>query len=633
MGCISATTLSLIKGNNPNKIPKKIINRLYDSIARIEFKIKNQDKISTGFFIKLNIFEKNYNFLLTCHHSISIENVDSKIDINVYYGKVENETKIKIKLDREKRFIKCYESLDSTLIQIIERDNIPENIYLLPDLNYKNGLLQYEKSLIYTGGYPNVDIHMGKRYVSAGIITKVRSTDFEYTCYTLQGSSGSPLINTKNFVIGIHYGCKKDHRSNYGTFIGSIIDSLKSDQNNYYQFNKDNQKNNISNINSNQDNYITGVINITEDDINKEVQVINSYDELKRNGNPDVKQEKYSNDDDWKRENEKEIKDNCEIQINGKNSPFAYFFSFKEVGNYQIKYNFKNNLTKLDYMFFDCSSLIDLDFSNFNTENVTNMEFMFYYCNSLTNLNILNFNTQKVTNMKSLFYKCNSLSSLNLSNFNTGNTTNMENMFSNCESLLSLNLSNFKTEKVTKMNSMFSWCDKLTYLNITNFDTQNIIDMESMFSDCHSLSSLDLQNFKTQNVTNMKSMFSNCYSLKKLNLSSFNTQNVTNMECMFNSCSSLQNLDISNFNTQNVTNMGSMFLSCKSLTNLDLSNFNTQNVINMYSMFAKCESLTEINLSNFTSEKADIDSMFEGCKSIRKIIANDSEIRNEYNIK
>ena len=61
------------------------------------------------------------------------------------------------------------------------------------------------------------------------------------------------------------------------------------------------------NIN-NQDNYITGVITITEDDINKKIQIINSYDELKRNGNPDIKQEKYSDDDDWKRENEKEIK-------------------------------------------------------------------------------------------------------------------------------------------------------------------------------------------------------------------------------------------------------------------------------------------------------------------------------------
>ena len=230
MGCSGQATEFLIKGTNPNQIPETIIKRLYNSIARIVFKINNQNKISTGFFIKLNIFEKNYNFLLTCHHSISIENVDSKIDINVYYGKVENETKIEIKLDREKRFIKCYESLDSTLIQIYESDNIPENKYLSPDLNYKNGLLQYEKTQIYTGGYPNVDdIHMGEKHLSAGIITKIRDTDFEHTCDTRQGSSGSPLINKNKNVVGIHYGANKDQSSNYGTFICFIIDSLISD--------------------------------------------------------------------------------------------------------------------------------------------------------------------------------------------------------------------------------------------------------------------------------------------------------------------------------------------------------------------------------------------------------------------
>ena len=43
--------------NNQALIPEAIINRLYDSIARIEFKINGQEKISTGFFIKLNVFE------------------------------------------------------------------------------------------------------------------------------------------------------------------------------------------------------------------------------------------------------------------------------------------------------------------------------------------------------------------------------------------------------------------------------------------------------------------------------------------------------------------------------------------------------------------------------------------------
>ena len=36
--------------------------------------------------------------------------------------------------------IKCFEDLDVTLIEILKNDNIKEDKYLFPDLNYKNGL-------------------------------------------------------------------------------------------------------------------------------------------------------------------------------------------------------------------------------------------------------------------------------------------------------------------------------------------------------------------------------------------------------------------------------------------------------------------------------------------------------------
>ena len=40
-------------------------------------------------------------------------------------------------------------------------------------------------------------------------------------------------------------------------------------------------------------------------------------------------------------------------------------------------------------MFFYCSSLTNLDLSNFNTQNVTNISEMFYFCNSLKKNNII----------------------------------------------------------------------------------------------------------------------------------------------------------------------------------------------------------------------------------------------------
>ena len=39
-------------------------------------------------------------------------------------------------------------------------------------------------------------------------------------------------------------------------------------------------------------------------------------------------------------------------------------------------------------MFYECSSLKELNLSNFNTNNVTNMSHMFYGCSSLKEINI-----------------------------------------------------------------------------------------------------------------------------------------------------------------------------------------------------------------------------------------------------
>ena len=64
------------------------------------------------------------------------------------------------------------------------------------------------------------------------------------------------------------------------------------------------------------------------------------------------------------------------------------------------------------------------------------MEGMFSICSSLKELNLSNFNTNNVTDMNSMFYGCSSLKELNLSNFNTNNVTNMYEMFHGCSEQL-----------------------------------------------------------------------------------------------------------------------------------------------------------------------------------------------------
>ena len=267
----------------------------------------------------------------------------------------------------------------------------------------------------------------------------------------------------------------------------------------------------------------------------------------------------------------------------------------------------------------DCSciftafkNLTQINFNNnFNTSNVTNMNLMFQDCTSIAGLDLSSFNTSNVTNMPQMFRNCSSLINLDLSGFNTSKVTSMSYMFSDCSSLISLDLSNFNTSNVTSMSSMFNGCSALTKLNLDNFNTSNVTNMNLMFQGCSSLTSLDLSSFNTSNVTNMSSMFQSCSSLTSLDVNNFNTVNVTDMNKMFYACRTLTELDLSNFNTSKVMTMLGMFYNCSSLTSLDLGNFNTSNVTSMRAMFSYSYKLKQLNLSNFdTSKVTDMSGMF-----------------------
>ena len=127
-------------------------------------------------------------------------------------------------------------------------------------------------------------------------------------------------------------------------------------------------------------------------------------------------------------------------------------------------------------------------------------------------------NTSNVTSMNSMFYNCSSLTSLDLRNLNTSNVTDMDYMFDGCSGLASLNVSNFNTSNVTSMNSMFNNCNSLTSLDVSNFDTSNVTNMGSMFWNCGSLESLDLSGWDTSNVTDMYGMFKFCSKLKTIRM-------------------------------------------------------------------------------------------------------------------
>ena len=224
-------------------------------------------------------------------------------------------------------------------------------------------------------------------------------------------------------------------------------------------------------------NYIISEVIIDKNLLNKEIRILNSYEEFKRK----TKWFKgFEGENNYK--NEKEIK-KCKIKINNELIKFDYFHTFKEEGKYKIEYIFNEKINKMNFMFIDCSSLTKIDLSNFNAQNVTNMHGIF---------DLSSFNTQNVINMFCMFNECNSLKNLNLSNFNTKNVTNMYRMFNGCNSLKNIDLSSFNTQNVTNMSYMFSSCNSLMNLDLSSFNTKNVTNMNNMFFGCNSLTNIDL---------------------------------------------------------------------------------------------------------------------------------------------
>ena len=185
-------------------------------------KITYSNKCGTGFLIKLYQDGKELFCLMTNHHVITKELVDSKEMINVKYN---FESKwVQIKLDTNGRYIKYDPTLDFTIIDV--GDLIKQKYFLFPNINN----IDYINQKIYIPQFPEGN----KLSVSEGRIIKINdSNELVYDASTEDGSSGSPiLLKNTTEVIGIHKeGNTHTRKENYGTLINSIIEFIQSKNN------------------------------------------------------------------------------------------------------------------------------------------------------------------------------------------------------------------------------------------------------------------------------------------------------------------------------------------------------------------------------------------------------------------
>ena len=275
--------LELCTGNK--SIPINIAFKALKSICKIIIKTNEGNIYRTGFFMKINESQK---YLITNYNIKFKKVINDDIIIEIYNHK-------KFNLNIKNCEIKYYEEpIDITSIEIKDNVNIFNDIeFLNIDINcFQNGYKIYE----------NIDIFLitntlGNNVEFAiGQIINVNNFEFKHNIQTQADDdiSGCPILllnNNINFmqVIGIHKKRDITNNANCGIFIGEIFNKNKLNNNN------------INNIN----NYIIAEINIKDEDVGKDIRIINSYEEFWRTHKYFVFNQK--------RMNENEIK-KCEIK-------------------------------------------------------------------------------------------------------------------------------------------------------------------------------------------------------------------------------------------------------------------------------------------------------------------------------
>lgn len=159
-----------------------------------------------------------------------------------------------------------------------------------------------------------------------------------------------------------------------------------------------------------------------------------------------------------------------------------------------------SEVESIQSMFRECRNLKDNIFKQikkWNTPKLAYCQELFSHCTSLENVDLSNWPFKKCTDLSKMFEECNKLTTIKFDNSNMKDIKFMQNMFQNCIQLKEVSFKNCYTDNLFNIDYMFYGCNKLEKIEgfdyILDHAKDNIIEnvnknMTKCFEDCDMLS-------------------------------------------------------------------------------------------------------------------------------------------------
>ena len=191
----------------------------------------------------------------------------------------------------------------------------------------------------------------------------------------------------------------------------------------------------------------------------------------------------YSNEQSTTNPEDMRNLDEIESEINITNTSRGNFIS-PEDGFINIKVYFLNELPSLDFLFYECEDLIQVDLSHLNTINISRISYTFYGCTNLEQINFTSLETSNLQNMEFLFAGCENLVEIiGFEDLNTSSIKYTSGMFLDCKNLQIVNLSSFNLDYVEEQHGMFVNTESLQLVNLGNCtDANNLFDKDQVYN-------------------------------------------------------------------------------------------------------------------------------------------------------